>query len=152
MIRLALAELRAARLPSVELCRRLDYHGWENVHGVADASPFFLLGPLGSRRLAQRVIDDYLVEAESAVVLPLPADTDAVDCVFSGDSVRCAAEPAQRALGHRAPAIWTLALPGRHGRWGVHFLPPVAPAEDDTVASLTQRYLSVLEEWWRDLG
>ncbi len=145
-----LSELRAARLSSVELCRRIDYRGWENLHGVAPA--LFLLAPLGSRRLARRVLGDFLEGAESTVVLPAAPGRDGIDAVLLGRDVRCAAGPARRALERQAPAVWTVALPRPRGRWSVHFLPPVPPADGDTVASLTQRYLSVLEERWRDFG
>ncbi len=153
-----LSELRAARLSSVELCRRLDYEGWAHLHHSADA-PLFLLGPLGSPSLARRVLGDYLEDAETAVVLPAPPGVEAVDAVLSSDGVRCAAAPARRALKRQTAAVWTVALPERRGRWRVHFLPPVAPVDGDTEASLTQRYLSALEEmirrypacWpWRD--
>ena len=151
-IRQTLGELRAARLSSVELCRRLDYEGWENLHGLPPATLLFLLGPLGSRRLARRVLDDYLDAPESAVLLPAPAGEESVDADFFGTRVRCAVGPARRALERRSPAIWTLALARPRGRWRIYFLSPVSPMDGESAAALTRRYLDVLEEWRDSAG
>lgn len=154
------AEARAVRLDPVAFCRRLHFEGWEHLHNTADGR-LFLLGPLGSVRVASRVLELYHEGCEYAVVLPPSPDQETLEAALFRHSVRCSAQAANRALAAGVPAVWVLALPEPGGRWSVNFLPPVPPAANDTAASLTEHYLSVLEErvrrrpdcWpWRSIG
>ena len=49
----------------------------------------------------------------------------------------------------KVPGVWAMALPEGRRRWSVHFLPPVPPTAGDSAASLTERYLTALEEMIR---
>lgn len=138
------SERRALGLAPVELCRRLTFEGWEHLHN-ATAEPLFLFGPLGAARLASRVVELYHQGRASAAVVPPPVGEETVRVALFRRPVACSVRPARLALEQGAAAFWTLTLPARRNRWCVHFLPPVVPRADDTVVSLLERYLSMLE-------
>jgi hypothetical protein len=121
-LRLRLAERRALRLPPVKLCERLDYVGWEN----ADGATLLLLAPVGSPRVARRVLDLFLDGRES---------------------MDDASAAARRALDAGLAGVWMVALPEHRERWTVSFLPPVAAAPGDDADALARRCLEALETW-----
>ena len=154
------SERRAGKASAVELCRRLRFAGWESLHNTP-RDPLFLFAPLGSVRVAERALGLYHEGSRNAVVLPAAAGGETVEAALFRRGVACSAAPARRALEDGLPAIWTLAIPEDRSSWAVYYLPPVPTRPDDTVVSLTERYLGVLEamirehpeDWpWRHLG
>lgn len=123
-LRLRLAERRALRTTPVKLCGRLSYEGWEH----ADGATLLLLAPLGSPRVARRVLELFLDGREAA------------DDVF---------DAARRALAQGLGGVWMVASPEGRGRWTVTFLPPVAAAPADDAEALARRYLEALAAWTR---
>lgn len=154
------SERRAERTSAVKLCRRLRFEGWEGLHNTP-REPLFLLAPFGSAKVAARVLGLYREGSRSAVVVPPGVAEDAVEAELFRGPIRCSAQAARLALAEGLAAVWTVALPEGRGRWAVHYLPPAPAWPDDTVDSLTGRYLSVLEgmirqhpeDWpWRHFG
>ncbi|MCP4659207.1 MAG: lysophospholipid acyltransferase family protein [bacterium] len=150
------SELAADRLSPLELCRRLGFEGWENLHAASEAGRgvVLLLPALGSRRVALRALVLYRPALRHFLVCPQSDDPSAALATLSqGSEVAILLGrppldpmPARLALASGAPAVLIVALPERRGTFHIRASPPIAPVADDTIETLTQRYLRAIED------
>lgn len=154
------SELAAERCSPLELCRRLGFEGWENLNAATATGrgAVLLLTALGSWRVALRALVLYRPALSHALLSP-PSQRDAdpsaamLASLSQGNEVAILLglpplDPtfAHLALASGAPAVLVVALPESRGRFRLRVSPPIEPAADDTLETLTRRTLQAIED------